>query len=298
MPSTMRTSRGVLARQVLDERHVVVHLVRAHGPVVGEVVARLPAAEERQVVGEPHLRHAELDGALDVLSRLSLGVRTHAGVDVVVGDHERPQRVLTPCPQAYTCAGACGAAPRAPPRRRANRSTSPPVTKPADVREERHAPRRVPNDRAPPTRCSPNQTASRTQAGTENTGKMNDHDHGEHPGAREEHEIGAEHAGDRAAGADQRHRRAWRRRAPAPPWPPCRRRGRSRGTAPRPMASSTLLPKIHRYSMLTSRCSQPPCTNIAVNSVAHHGTRSAGGTSTPLGNSKGRAPSGRSSPRA
>ena len=133
MPSTMRTSRGVLARQVQDRRAVVVQLVRAHGPVVGEVVPRLPAAEERQVVGEAHLVHAQRDGALDVLPRLALGVPAHARVDVIVGDHGGHAETLgPPVRQAYTRRPAPAARPPAPAgrgrarrgRRRANSSTS------------------------------------------------------------------------------------------------------------------------------------------------------------------------------
>ena len=67
----------VLAREAEDGRAVVVQFVRAHGPVVGEVVQGLPAAEERQVVGEAHLVHAQHEGALDVLPRLALGVPAH-----------------------------------------------------------------------------------------------------------------------------------------------------------------------------------------------------------------------------
>ena len=43
--------------------------------------------------------------------------------------------------------------------------------------------------------------------------------------------------------------------------------------------------------MLKMRCSHPPCTNMDVNSVAHHGNQANGGTSTCRVSSNGRAPS-------
>ena len=125
----------VLARESLDERDVAVQLVQAHRPVVGEVVARLPAAEERQVVGEPHLRHPQLDRALHVLARLALRVAAQTSVDVVVGDHGGPAAPavvrtdagkLTPgAGRLRRGAGRAGAAgrtaARAPCRRRSRR---------------------------------------------------------------------------------------------------------------------------------------------------------------------------------
>ena len=49
------------------------------------------------------------------------------------------------------------------------------------------------------------------------------------------------------------------------------------------MLSSTLSPKIHRYSMLPSRCMKPPCMNIEVNTVTGGETtaRSVGRDSRP-----------------
>ena len=38
-----------------------------------------------------------------------------------------------------------------------------------------------------------------------------------------------------------------------------------------PIASSTLLPKIHRNSMLPPMCRMPPCMNIELKTVAHVG---------------------------
>ena len=38
-----------------------------------------------------------------------------------------------------------------------------------------------------------------------------------------------------------------------------------------PSASSTLLPKIQRNSMLPMMCSQLPCMNIELNVPSHHG---------------------------
>ena len=43
---------------------------------------------------------------------------------------------------------------------------------------------------------------------------------------------------------------------------PGRTEGRRRGSAARPMLSSTLLPKTHRNSPLPSRCAHPPCRNM------------------------------------
>ena len=43
-----------------------------------------------------------------------------------------------------------------------------------------------------------------------------------------------------------------------------------------PMASSTLLPKIHRKSMLPPRCSRPAWVNMPVKTVAHVGMSPSG----------------------
>ena len=200
----------VLARQVQDERDVVVQLVRPHRPVVGEVVQRLPAAEERQVVGEPHLRHPELDGALDVLARLTLRVTAQASVDVVVGDHERlgGRRSATRAEQAYTRRRAPAARRRpAPRRRRANSSTSSmPATNPPRWAKNATPASPDPNDCTPPMPCSTNQTSEQDPGRhLEHRPDDDERDHGEDPGAREQHEVPAEDAGDRAAGADERH---------------------------------------------------------------------------------------------
>ena len=77
-----------------------------------------------------------------------------------------------------------------------------------------------------------------------------------------EQDVAAEHARDRAGGADVGHGRVRadqrlqrRRREPA-------RAGRRATNLTRPIASSTLLPKTQRKSMLPARCSRPPCMNI------------------------------------
>ena len=54
------------------------------------------------------------------------------------------------------------------------------------------------------------------------------------------------------------------------------KRGRTSRKRGLPIESSTLLPKIHRKSMLKAMCRKPPCRNIDVNTVAHHGGESSG----------------------
>ena len=99
----------------------------------------------------------------------------------------------------------------------------------------------------------------------------------QHPRARIQQRIAAQHRRDRAA---RPHQRASvdvgsisdlreRRREPAEQIED--RRNRSR-----PIESSMLLPKIHRNSMLKMMCSQPPCMNIEVKIV-----RKAGGCVSP-----------------
>ena len=85
------------------------------------------------------------------------------------------------------------------------------------------------------------------------------------PGPRKQHQVRAQHRGDRARRAD--HRDLARRIHEDVPG-----RGRDpadeverRGTARRPSRSSTFTAKIHRNSMLPIRCSQPPCRNMWVN---------------------------------
>jgi hypothetical protein len=51
------------------------------------------------------------------------------------------------------------------------------------------------------------------------------------------------------------------------------------------MASSTLLPKIHRYSMLPIRCIQPPCRNIEVTTESSAGIAASPGASSRSPNS-------------
>ncbi len=50
-----------------------------------------------------------------------------------------------------------------------------------------------------------------------------------------------------------------------------------------PIRSSTLLPKISRNSMLPSRCSQPPCRNIAVKTDSGGDLSYEGGPTTQPG---------------
>ncbi len=193
----------VLAREPLDERDVVVQFVQPHRPIVLEVVARLPSSEERQMIGEPHLRHPQLDRALHVLARVAHRMTAETGVDVVVGDHQWDggrRSARPPCGQAYTRR-------RAPGRRRANTSTSTtPATKPprwakkatpASPDRERlratHSLQHEPDDEQDPGRH------------LEHRPDHDERDHREDALSREQHQVAAEHAGDRAAGADERH---------------------------------------------------------------------------------------------
>ena len=75
----------------IDARLADAHeLVELHGPVVPrDPVTGPPAAEERQVIGEAHLGHAEADGALRVLACRRELARLESAVDAIAVETER-----------------------------------------------------------------------------------------------------------------------------------------------------------------------------------------------------------------
>ena len=162
-------------------------------------MARRPPGEERQVLGEAHLGHAETDGALDVLACVALGVGAHARVDVIVGDH-----AAASWRQAYTSGPPRGAAAR--PRRQDEAQAHAGHEAP-DMGEERHAHVGVAErqyalhglEHEPDPEQDPGRHRDHREDETQR-------EHAQDSGVRIQHEIGAEHAGDGAAGADQRGR--------------------------------------------------------------------------------------------
>lgn len=59
-----------------------------------------------------------------------------------------------------------------------------------------------------------------------------------------------------------------------------------------PMESSTLFPKIHRYSMFPIRCIQPPCRNMELSTVmGGEASASSAGNSAPPRSRAGMNPS-------
>ena len=112
--------------------------------------------------------------------------------------------------------------------------------------------------------------------------KKNRKNERQHPGARIQQHVAAQHRRDRAARPHESARSSPGRRRPAPAPPPGRRAGRRSTKRTRPIESSMLFPKIHRNSMLKMMCSQPPCMNIEVKIVRNQGGWSSCSTGARL----------------
>ena len=145
----------------------------------------------------------------------------------------------------------------------------------ADVGEERDAARRsvAPSDAMPSMSWSTNQNAEDDdRRHVDELVEEAQEDERRDAGPREEHQVGAEGRGDGARGADRRDGRGRVDGDLGQAGHDAAREVESRNPT-RPRRSSTLLPKIHRYSRLPSRWSQPPCRNWLVTSVAVSGDR-------------------------
>ena len=170
-----------------------------------------------------------------------------------------------------------------------SRTVASPEGEAADVGEER-ARRRPPaaggSRSRPPRAGTGTRCRGRASAGISRRKNEDDDEGRQDAGARQQHEVRAEHSGDRArtrrrSGCSRRRRsrngsvttvcERGRRRA--------RPRGTRRGSAPGPNASSTLLPKIQRKSMFPPMWIQLPCMNIEREHA--HRTRAAWCTRTP-----------------